>query len=199
MSRDLGIRGTGERGVPGEIVMRKASPFRLREQLLRSCWCLGCLLLFRPSPRPWHLWRRFLLRVFGAKVSGTAHIYPAARIWAPWNLEVGEVVGVADGVVVYNQGKIILEDYVTISQEAFLCTGSHDYTRPNLPLWTAPITVRKNAWVAARAFIHPGVTIGRDAVVGACAVVTRDVGDGCIVAGNPATVIKRRIEYDANR
>jgi putative colanic acid biosynthesis acetyltransferase WcaF len=133
-----------------------------------------------------------LLRVFGAKVSSTCNIYPGAEIWAPWNIQIGEVVGIADRAVLYSQARIEIADHVTISQEAYLCTGSHDYNSPQFTLWTAPIIIGRNSWVAARAFVHPGVCIGQNAVIGACAVVTRDVADGAIVAGNPAKVIRIR-------
>lgn len=172
--------------------------FSISNRLIRAIWRLVYVLAFRVSPRPAHGWRRFLLRLFGAKISGTAHVYPCAVIWAPWNLEIGESVGIADDAVLYSQDKITLEDCVTVSQEAYLCTGSHDYRRDGFPLWTAKIWVKRNAWVAARAFIHPGVTVGENAVVGACAVVTRDVPPGAIMAGNPAVAVKFRDEYHKN-
>jgi putative colanic acid biosynthesis acetyltransferase WcaF len=176
--------------LPNVAWQRANSPFTQSEMMKRAIWGITCSLLFAPSPRPWHAWRRFLLRGFGAKISTTAHIYPRVVIWAPWNLEIGELVGVADGANLYSQAKIILEDYVTVSQESYLCTGSHDYRKTDFPLWTAPIRIKRNAWVAARAFIHPGVTVGENAVVGACAVVTHDIPDRAIAAGNPAVIIK---------
>lgn len=157
---------------------------------MRILWSVVWLCLFRPSPRVFFQWRRSLLRVFGAAVGPGSRIYPGVKIWAPWNLKIGRVVGVADGATLYSQGEIILEDYVTISQEAYICTGTHDYRIANFPLVTKPVIVRRNAWVAARAFVHPGVTIGAGAVVGACAVVTKDVLANEIVAGNPAKVVK---------
>lgn len=181
-----------------DMQQRAISPFSLGEQSKRAVWNAVYWCLFASSPRVCHGWRRFLLRLFGAKVSSTAHIYPRVIIWAPWNLEIGELVGVADDVVLYTQARITLADHVTVSQEAFLCTGSHDYSVPQFPLWTAPITIKQNAWVAARAFIHPGVLVGENAVVGACAVVTRNVPAGAVVAGNPASVVKYRDGYDKN-
>lgn len=179
--------------------VRSRSPFSRRSKLARLLWGAVYLLLFRPSPRAMHGWRRMLLRLFGASVSSTAHIYPGARIWAPWNLRIGLLVGIADDAVLYSQGEIVLEDYVTVSQEAYLCTGSHDYRVDGFPLWTARIHIKRNAWVAARAFIHPGVSVGEHAIVGACAVVTKNVPDGAVVSGNPAIIIRIRDEYNQNR
>ena len=173
------------------IEKRKISPNGVRNQMGRLAWGLVQTTLFRLSPRPCHRWRIWLLKCFGARVCFSAHIYPGVKIWAPWNLEVGEIVGIADGVILYNQAKIILENYSVVSQEAFLCTASHDYTLPDFPLWHAPIVVKSGAWVAARAFVHPGVTIGERAVVGACAVVISDVPPHMVVAGNPSKIVKK--------
>jgi putative colanic acid biosynthesis acetyltransferase WcaF len=180
-----------------DLVKRRIkSPFSVQSKMARFAWGAAWLFLFRPSPRALHSWRRGLLRMFGANVAATAKIYPGVKIWAPWNLRIGEVVGIADGVTLYSQAAIILEDHVTVSQEAYLCTGSHDYRSASFPLWTAPIHVKRNVWIAARAFIHPGTTISEDAVVGACAVVTDDVPAGAIVSGNPAVIRKFRNEYN---
>ncbi|CAN5703466.1 hypothetical protein BH11ARM2_BH11ARM2_06820 [soil metagenome] len=133
-----------------------------------------------------------LLRLFGARLGSHVHIYPKVVVWAPWNLEVGDRVGVADGAELYNIAPITLEENVTVSQGAFLCTGSHDVEAPSFQLIARPITVKREAWVAAQAFVGPGVTVGEGAVVGARTVVTRDVEPWTVVAGNPARVIKSR-------
>jgi putative colanic acid biosynthesis acetyltransferase WcaF len=166
--------------------------FSLGNRLARVGWNLVHGTLFRWSPRPLHGWRSFLLRLFGAKVGRGAHVYPGAKIWAPWNVEIGEETGVADGATLYSQGKITLGRRVVISQGAHLCAGTHDYEKRGFPLVTAPITVGDEAWICADAFVGPGVNIGRRAVVGARAVVTRDVAVDSVVAGNPARVIGRR-------
>jgi putative colanic acid biosynthesis acetyltransferase WcaF len=95
-------------------------------------------------------------------------------------------------VKVYNLGAVTLGDRVTVSQEAYLCAGTHDYTQAWMPLLAPPITLKNDAWVCARAFVGPGVTVGEGAIVGAAAVVTRDVEDWTVVAGNPARPIKPR-------
>jgi putative colanic acid biosynthesis acetyltransferase WcaF len=172
------------------LATRSISPYGLGHKIKRVLWNLTWHCFFRLSPRPLMAWRRFVLRAFGAEIDHTARIYPGARIWAPWNLSVGKMVGVGDGADLYSQGRIRLDDFAVISQEACLCTATHDYRRPEFPLVTAPIVVGRRAWVAARAFVHPGVTIGEQSVVGACAVVISDVAPFTIVAGNPARVIK---------
>lgn len=160
------------------------------QRLARAIWGLVWLLLFRPSPRICFGWRAWLLRCFGARIGPGSHVYPGARIWAPWNLEMGRTAAVADGAVIYNPDRVVLGDFAIVSQEAFLCTASHDYTQWSFPLITGPIRVGRYAWVAARAFVHPGVSLGEGCVVGAGSVVTRDLPAWSVCAGNPCRVIK---------
>ena len=80
----------------------------------------------------------------------------------------------------------------TVSQYSFLCTASHDYEDPHMGLITAPIRIGDGAWVAADAFVAPGVVVGEGAVIGARSTVYRDVDAWTVVAGNPARFIKSR-------
>ncbi len=134
-----------------------------------------------------------LLRSFGARIGRNARIDPSVRVWAPWNLAVGEEASLAWGVHCYSVDFITIGDHATVSQESMLCTGSHDVTDPHMRLITATICIEDQAWVCARAFISPGVTVARGAVVGACSVATRDVAAWTIVAGNPARFLKPRV------
>jgi putative colanic acid biosynthesis acetyltransferase WcaF len=167
-----------------------ASSHSAANRLARVLWNVTWLLLYRPSPRPLHAWRRMLLRLFGAKIGQGSHPYPGARFWAPWNLTIGNVVAIADGAEIYNPAHITLEDRSIVSQGAYLCAASHDYTRWSFPLVTKPIVVKKHAWVAARAIVHMGVTIGEGCVIGAGSVVTKSTPDWTVCAGNPCRVIK---------
>ena len=161
----------------------------------RFWWGVVYHLFFRPTPRVpriFALWRRRLLIGFGMDGRyGTFH--PSVKVWAPWNLKVGCAVAIDDEVNLYSVDKITIGSKVAISREAFLCTASHDISKPNRPLVTAPITVCDGAWIGARAIILPGVTIGEGAVVAAGAVVTRDVEPFTVVGGNPARVLKKRV------
>jgi len=167
-----------------------SSSFSLGQRVARVLWGLVWVTLFRPSPRVLHGWRRFLLRSFGARIGAGSHIYSGARIWAPWNLQTGRVVAVADGAEIYNPSLVRLDDYAIVSQGAFLCAASHDYTRWTFPLVTRPIVVGRYAWVAARAIIQMGVTLGEGCVVGAGSVVTRDLPAWTVCGGNPCQIIK---------
>ena len=146
------------------------------------CWCL----LYRPTPRPMHAWRRMILRLFGARIAAGVHPYPAAKIWAPWNLTMEVSSCLSDHVDCYSVAPITIGAYATVSQYSYLCSASHDYRIPTLPMVAAPIVIEADAWVAAAAFVGPGVRIGEGAIVGARATVTRDVAPWTVVAGSPA-------------
>ncbi|WP_316786293.1 WcaF family extracellular polysaccharide biosynthesis acetyltransferase [Pedobacter frigiditerrae] len=170
--------------------------FSFKNRFARVIWSVVYQILFRFSPKPLHGWRSFLLKLFGAKVGKGVHIYPGVRIWAPWNLELHDQCGVGSGANLYSQGKITIGEKAVISQGAYLCAGTHDYTKAGFPLITAPIYIGKNVWVAAEAFVHPGVAIGEGTVVGARAVVVKDLPAWMVFAGNPARPIKDRVITD---
>ena len=157
----------------------------------RTLWALIYVVLFRSSPRPLHGWRRFLLRCFGASIGRGSRVYPKARVWAPWNLTLGAVVGVADDVEIYNPAPISVGDYAVISQGAYLCAASHDYRLWQFPLVARPISIGSHAWVAARAIVQMGVTLGDGCVVGCGSVVTRSLPAWSVCAGNPCRILKQ--------
>ena len=166
--------------------------FSLQNRALRLVWGVVYALLFRPSPRFLHGWRNFLLRAFGATIGQGCHIYPGARIWAPWNLLCGDVVAIADGAVIYNSSLIALGSHATISQEAFLCGATHDHEDPGFPLVSSQINIGAFAWVCARATVQPGVSLGEGAVLALGGVATQDLDDWTVYAGIPARRISKR-------
>ncbi|MXN91976.1 putative colanic acid biosynthesis acetyltransferase [Flavobacterium sp. Sd200] len=170
--------------------------FSLQNRLARLVWGVAYIVFFRYSPKPFHGWRSFILKIFGAKVGKNVHVYPAVKIWAPWNLELGDECGVANGVDLYSQGKITLGYRSIVSQRSYICSGTHDYTKKGHPLVTAPITIGAHAWVAAEVFIHPGVTIGEGAVIGARAVVNKNMPAWTVCAGHPCKPLKERVITD---
>lgn len=167
-------------------------PYSLKEYARRALWELVGQNMIRISFRKMSGWRRFWLRLFGGKIASSSHFKSTTRIRHPWLLTIGEHSAIAEHVEVYNLGPIEIGDHSVVSQFAHLCAGTHDYTVPSLPLQRPAIRIGSGVWVCANAFIGPGVTIGDNSLVGAAAVVTKDVPAGVIVAGNPARVIKPR-------
>ena len=166
--------------------------FPLHNRVLRALWGVVCVLLFKPSPRLAFGWRRALLRLFGARIAAGCHIYPKCDVWAPWNLRCAERATIADGAVIYNPSPIVLGSHSIVSQQAYLCGATHDVDDPAFPLISAPITLGAYAWVAARATVLPGVTLGDYAVLALGSVATRDLEAGWVYAGVPARKRRRR-------
>ncbi len=165
----------------------------LGNRIGRAIWGVTWTILFKPSPRLLHGWRRCLLRLFGAKIGRGVRVYPSALVWAPWHLEMGDFSCLGPQVDCYCVAPIRIEAHAVVSQYSHLCSASHDYELPDFPLVTKPIVIGEGAWVATDAFIGMGVTIGKGAVVGARASVFKDVEAWTVVGGNPARFIKNRI------
>lgn len=166
--------------------------FSLKNRIARVVWQFVWILLFRYSPKPLHGWRSFLLKCFGAHVGKGTHIYPGVKIWAPWNLVLMDECGIASGANLYSQGKISIGKRSVISQGVYLCAGTHDYTKKGFPLITKPINIGNYAWVAAEAFVHPGINIGDGCVIGARSVVTKSMPAWMVCTGHPCKSIKER-------
>lgn len=169
------------------------SQFSLANKIGRVSWNLCYWIFFRPfNLSLFKRWRNFLLRLFGARIGFKANIYASVRIWAPWNLEIGDFSTLGPEVNCYNQGKIKIGKNSVISQKVYLCASSHDFTKSSFPLILRPIRIEDSVWIAADAFIGPGVTIGEGAVVGARAAVFKNIENWTVVGGNPAVFIKAR-------
>ena len=173
--------------------MRHAASFGLGNKLFRVVWGFAWLLLARWTPPPLHGWRRLVLRLFGARIGDGSRIYASVHVWNPRNLAVGHGVVIGPRVRCYNQGRITIGDDVVISQDASLCASTHDVQDPAFPLLLRPITIEWEAWIAAEAFVGPGVSVGEGAVLGARGVAMRALEPWTFHSGNPARALKPRI------
>jgi putative colanic acid biosynthesis acetyltransferase WcaF len=169
-----------------------SSHFTLRSRIGRTLWSLVQATAFRWSPTPCFGWRRLLLRLFGARLARHAAVYPDARIWAPWNLEMEEFACLGPAVNCYCVDRILVGAHATVSQRAHLCGAGHDLADPAMRLVHAPIRIGPGAWVCAEAFVSPGLTLGEGAVLAARGCLTKDLPAWEVWGGNPARFIKVR-------
>ena len=176
--------------------VREGGPsFSLKHRIFRAVWNLTWALAGNWTPVPLHGWRRFLLNLFGAKLSPKARVYPKTTIWYPPNLTMEDHAVVGPGVILYNMGPMKIGAYAIISQRAHLCGGTHDVDDANFQLQPKPITIGPKAWVAAEAFVGPGVTVGEGAVLGARGVAAKDLEPWGIYAGNPGKKLRERKRF----
>jgi putative colanic acid biosynthesis acetyltransferase WcaF len=141
-------------------------------------------------------WRRALLKMFGAKVGNNVQVRATAKFTYPWKVSIGDHSWVGDNVQFYSLDLISIGTNCVISQETYLCTGSHNIKDPNFGLITKPIAIKDGAWVASDVFVYPGVTIHEMAVVAARSTVVKDIPANEVYAGSPAKFIKKRFEEE---
>lgn len=169
-----------------------APSFSLRNRLTRAVWAVVWTIFASWTPPPLHIWRIFMLRAFGAKIGAGCRVYRSVRVWYPANLVMGAQSILGPRVTVYNQGMVTIGERAIVSQGAHLCTGTHDIRDPSFQLVVRPITIGAGAWIAAEAFVAPGVTCGAGAVLGARGVAFADLEPDFVYRGNPAAKIKPR-------
>lgn len=167
-------------------------PYKWWEYVARLLWVGTQATVWRLAWRRLYVLRSGLLKLFGAEASWKVAVSGSCRILRPWDIRLGEYCSIGPGVTIYNLGRFSLGERSIISQDVYICGGTHDYTDPRYPLIRRAIEVGNDVWICAGAFIGPGVRIGDGAVVGAKAVVVGNVAPWTVVAGNPAKFIKRR-------
>ena len=166
--------------------------FRGRSKFIVQIWWLVQATLFKLSPQFLYGWRRFLLRSFGAKIGKGVIIRPSVQITYPWKVTIGDYSWIGDDVVLYSLGNIRIGSNTVISQRSYLCTGSHDYTKEDFPIYAKEIVVKDQCWLATDVFISPGVTINEGTVVGARSTVIKDLESFSVYVGSPAKRLKNR-------
>jgi putative colanic acid biosynthesis acetyltransferase WcaF len=166
--------------------------FRGRSAFAVQLWWLVQATFFAWSPQFLYGWRRFLLRLFGARIGQKVLIRPSVRITYPWKLTIGDYAWIGDDVELYTLGEIKIGAHSVISQRCYLCTGSHDYSRPTFDIYVQPIHIADQVWLASDVFVAPGVEIGEGAVVGVRSTILHNLPGGMICYGNPAQSVRPR-------
>ena len=167
-------------------------PYSLSNKLMRVVWQVVWLIGARWTPPPFWAWRRFLLKAFGATVGKGSRIHASVSVWHPARLVVGENALIGPGARLYNQGHIAIGANSVVSQRAHLCASTHDIADPLFALSERPIIVGRGCWIAAEAFVGPGVTVHDGAVLGARAALFTDAERMTVYRGNPAMAIGPR-------
>lgn len=168
--------------------------FRGRKGWYVQLWWIVEATFFRISFQSMNGWRCFLLRLFGAKVGKNVIIRSTVQIQYPWKVTIGDYSWIGDSAHIYSLGEIIIGRNVVVSQKSYLCAGSHDYSQSEFPITNDPIIIEDECWLAADVFVAPGVVIGKGTVIGARSSVFKSLPPGKVCIGNPAKIIKDRIE-----
>jgi putative colanic acid biosynthesis acetyltransferase WcaF len=155
-------------------------------------WWLVQSTIFAMSPQFLYGWRRFILRLFGAKVGKGVLIRPSVKITYPWNVSFDEFAWIGDEVVLYSLSKITIGNHAVISQRSYICTGLHDYTKSSFDTILKNVVIESGVWLATDVFVAPGVKIKEGCLVGARSSVFSDLPPNMICIGNPAKAIKKR-------
>jgi putative colanic acid biosynthesis acetyltransferase WcaF len=166
--------------------------FRGRSGIIVQLWWVVQGSLFAMSPQFLYGWRRFLLRIFGAEIGKSVIIRPSTKITYPWKVKIGDYSWIGDDVVLYSLGDIIIGKNTVISQKSYICTGAHDYSKNDFPIFAKKIIIDDECWLATDVFVSPGVTINKGSVVGARSTVLKDLDSNSVYVGSPARFIKKR-------
>lgn len=175
-----------------DAASRHVSPWSTKDKVRRILWSWVQGTLFRCSPRNAYRWRAMLLRQFGAKLDGDVRIRPTVEVEIPWNLTIGTNTSVGDHAILYCLGPVTIGRFCTISQYAHLCAGTHATNDRAMELLRPPIRLGDDVWIAADAFVGPGVTIGDRTILGARSSAFSDLPADMICVGSPAKPIKPR-------
>lgn len=166
--------------------------FRGRSALVVQLWWLVQATLFRWSPQALYNWRRFLLRLFSAKIGKGVIVRPTVTITYPWKVSIGDYTWIGDDVVIYSLSNICIGKHSVISQKSYLCGGGHDYKKNTFDIVAEDIVIGDEAWIATDVFVAPGVSIGDGCVVGARSSVFHDLPKEMICMGSPAKPVRAR-------
>jgi len=152
----------------------------------------GVFLLHLVGYIPSHCFRRFCYRLARIKIGKGSTIHTKTRFYNPRNIIIGEDTIVGEGAVLDGRARLIIGSHVDIASEVMIYNSQHDIENENFTAVDKPVVIEDYVFVGPRSIILPGVKIGKGAVVGAGAVVTKDVPPFAIVGGVPAKIIGER-------
>ncbi len=165
---------------PGAPLWQQVAWYYLGLPIVKSHWIVGSGF------------KCTVLRWFGAQIGEGVRIKPGLKIKFPWRLVVGDFVWLGEDCWIDNVAMVTISSQTCISQGVYLCTGNHDWSSPTFDLKDTPIHIGSGCWIAAKAAIGPGVTVGDGAVLCLGSVAGRSLDPMTVYAGNPAQPIKQR-------
>jgi len=168
--------------------------FRGRSKITTQIWWIIESTLFRMSPQVLYGWRRFLLRLFGAKIGKGVLIRSSVKCTYPWKVSIGDYSWIGENSVLYSLGNIHIGNNVAIAHGVYFNTGFHNYKENSFDIASKPILVEDEVWITNDVYISPGVIIGKGCVIGARSSVYKNMPKGWVCYGNPAKPIKKRLE-----
>ena len=166
--------------------------FRGKSKVIVQLWWIVEKTLFAWSPQFFYGWRRFLLRLFGAKIGKKVLIRPSAKFTYPWKISIGDYTWIGEDCILYSLGNITIGKHVAIAHGVYFNTGLHDYTNESFDINHKDVIIEDEAWITNDVYIAPGVRIGKGCVIGARSNVFKSMPEGFICYGNPANAIKKR-------
>jgi len=173
---------------------RTPKNFRGKSKITVQLWWIVYAILFKPSPQFLYRWRRFLLRCFGAKLGKKVLLRPSVKVTYPWKVSIGDYSWIGDDVILYSLGDIEIGSNTVISQRSYICTGSHDYTKNDFPIYSKKVIIENECWLATDVYVAPGVTVKQGTVVGSRSAVLNDLGAFSVYVGSPAKFLKKRLD-----
>lgn len=182
----------GQRSYQKLALFQVPADFRGRPGWYVQLWWLVQSCLFHTSPQFMYGWRRWLLKMFGAKIGKGVKLRPSMRTQFPWKVSIGDHSWIGDEVVLYSLGEIEIGANVVVSQRSYLCTGSHDYQVESFPIYAQKIVLEDECWLATDVYVAPNVKIGRGTVIGARSSVFHDLPAGIVAIGTPAKILRDR-------
>lgn len=155
------------------------------ELIVMKAHIVGCVV-------PSHHLRRAFYRFVGMKIGVGSSIHMKLTLYNPAGISIGEDTIIGEKCTLDGRATLTIGNHVDIASEVMVYNSEHNVNDPKFGAIVAPVTIEDYVFIGPRAIILPGVTIRKGAVVGAGAVVTKDVGLNAIVGGVPAKVIGER-------
>ena len=161
-------------------------------KLVCLIWYMVNAIVFNSYLMPISSIKVSILRIFGASVGEGVVIKPRVNIKYPWNLSIGNHVWIGEEAWLDSLTNIEIKDHVCISQGAYLLTGNHNYKKNSFDLMVLPITLEESVWIGAKSIVCPGVYCGKEAILTAGSVATKNLLANTIYQGNPAKMVRMR-------